>query len=279
VVNCGKNIFAQSVKHFLEEHGVPFVERDERCLHFPERGVWLILVPLDGFDIKTEFDTPESDTIYLYEDRWVYRNDLMKKRILARLGIFRSLFARKCRIIDDSQIKADSRKNLKIKDFLELYHSYGDARCKYRYALEYDGDIVAVATFSSPRPMPRCTDEGSVIVYDSYEWVRYASLPDCRVIGGMGRLLKAFISDITLKNGTERRPVEVMTYADLEWSAGEVYSRLGFKLVQKREPVEFLVNQDTFERIASNKFEAKRESSQDFVKIKNLGSLKYLYQM
>lgn len=279
-MNCGKNIFAQSVRHFLEECGIPFEERGERCLHFPERGVCLILVPIDGFDIKTEFDTPESDTIYLYEDRWVYRNDLMKKRILARLGVFRSLFARKCRIIDDSQIKAESRKNLKIKDFLELYHSYGDARCKYRYALEYEGDIVAVATFSAPRPMPRCAEgDGRVIVYDSYEWVRYASLPDCRVIGGMGRLLKAFISDITVKNSKGRRPVEVMTYADLEWSAGEVYSRLGFKLVQKREPVEFLVDQETFERIASNKFEAKRENSRSFVKIKNLGSLKYLYQI
>ncbi len=62
------------------------------------------------------------------------------------------------------------------------------------------GELVAVATFSNAR---RWEKQGRTV--SSYEWVRYASLRDTRVVGGMGKLLKAFISD--------RHPDDVMTYA------------------------------------------------------------------
>ncbi len=92
--------------------------------------------------------------------------------------------------------------------------------------VESFGELVAVATFSNAR---RWEKDGRTV--SSYEWVRYASLPDTRVVGGMGKLLKAFIED--------RRPDDVMTYAvstaapgrpvragvDAE---GNVFRKLGF---------------------------------------------------
>ena len=88
------------------------------------------------------------------------------------------------------------------------------------------GELVAVATFSNAR---RWEKQGRVV--SSYEWVRYASLSDTRVIGGMGKLLKAFIAD--------RHPDDIMTYAistavagrpqrDGVDSDGNVYRKLGF---------------------------------------------------
>ena len=222
------------------------------------------------------------DVIYLYEDRWFFKKELVQKRILARLGRFISVFARKCSVMDDAAIKADSRKNSAIKAFLNEYHSYGDAMCKYRYALEYKGKIVAVATFSAPRPMKR--DGYGETIFDSYEWVRYASLPDHRVVGGMGKLLKKFLEDVQMKG---RGSVEVMSYSDIEWSQGEVYERLGFTMVQHRDAVEFVVNTDTFERVSLNKISRQRSLSgngaynsgvnDNYVKIRNMGSNKYLY--
>ena len=100
-----------------------------------------------------------------------------------------------------------------------------------------EGILIAVATFSNAR---RWVKEGKEI--RSYEWTRYASLPDLRVSGGMGKMLKAFIKEV--------HPDDIMSYADLEWSEGEVYERLGFEAETRKEPVTFTIDPQTWERKA-----------------------------
>ena len=111
--------------------------------------------------------------------------------------------------------------------FLSAYHRMGDASSRYRYGLFVKrrtgrseaglepGTIVAVATFSNARRWKK--DNGTVA---SYEWIRYASLPEFRVVGGMGKLLRAFIDEV--------HPDDVMTYCDPGWSGGDAYRELGF---------------------------------------------------
>ena len=286
--------FKDEFVQFLNENSFSYEELTGDCFYFGSHNLYVVLMHLQhasGFSVDhpdvSVSCTPQADIVYLYEDRWFFDKELMKKRVLSRLGIFKSVFARKCRVIYDAQVKADSRINRKISDFLNKCHSYGNAKCRYRYALEYDGEIVAAATFSAPRPMPRqmivplheasrMTGEGTSVIFDSYEWVRYASLPDVRVIGGMGRLFKAFLEDIQ-GNGNLGRPFEVMTYSDTEWSSGDVYEKLGFKLVQERKPVEFYVHRGTCERVAINKVSPHFECGDTYVKICNKGSRKYLY--
>ncbi len=274
--------------------------RGEREFVFHEHKLRIRLVLLNDFEcckrntpgiFSNEADDGGYDTLYLYEDRWRFQREFVQKRVLARLGRFKSIFARKCRVITNEHIKHNTSLRELVDSFLEQNHMYGKAKCKYRYALEYEGQIVAVATFSESRPMPR-----DVIVFDSYEWVRYASLPDCRVVGGMGRLLKAFLNDVHAIGvadlakmeegaaGIAKRPVEVMSYSDTEWSQGAVYESLGFKLHQEREPVWFYVNKTTGERISVNKVSRQGVLSgdqleRDFVKICNCGSRKYLLQL
>jgi len=93
---------------------------------------------------------------------------------------------------------------------------------KFLYGLynEKDGDVpkgtlVAVGGFSGPRVWDK---NGKTI--KSYEWVRFASLPNARVAGGMGKLLDTFIQDV--------KPDDIMSYADKNLSSGEVYRKLGF---------------------------------------------------
>ena len=101
----------------------------------------------------------------------------------------------------------------KAKEFLEANHSYGYAACKYCYGMflkrhtghiaqqmesgntavstlpnHSPGTLVAVATFSNARKWIK----GNQTIR-SYEWTRYASLPDVRLSGGMGKMLKTFI--------------------------------------------------------------------------------------
>lgn len=271
---------------FLESFSV----RYERCgtlFLFPDRDVTIRLVPLDvaaGLvnDVVTNIENgPAVDAvkdatkgadgggrcIYLYEDRWRSGGEVIRKRILAHLGRFNSIFARKC--------KVEPLKAQQAADFLEKYHSYGTSRCRYRYGLFYEDKLVAVATFSSGRPMTRPV-RGDERILESYEWVRYASLPDCRIVGGMGRLLEAFVSDVG--------PDEIMSYADYEWSPGDAYLRLGFDKVGEKPSMRFYVDRTTFKRISERKVSADKKfrgevfPAEKYALISNLGSAKYLKQ-
>lgn len=231
-----------------------------------------------------------TDKVYLYEDRWWSAREMVQERILARLERFRSIFARKCKVISGRGNAAVAEL---VRDFLHKHHSYSSTKCRYRYALEYEGEIVAVATFSEGRPMVRKIgsmlqnvpkeeqENAEILIFDSYEWVRYASLPGVRVAGGMGRLLKAFIDEryTRIEPGT---PLEVMTYSDSEWGNGQVYEKLGFKYAGERAPVEYFVNRKTYIRYPQRLYEKELLAGahpEDFYTIRNMGSKKFLLQL
>ena len=124
-------------------------------------------------------------------------------------------------------------------------------------------------------------EDASILIFDSYEWIRYASLPGVRVVGGMGRLLKAFIEErySRIEPGT---PLEVMTYSDTEWGNGEVYEKLGFKYAGSRPPVKYFVNRHTYARLSERLYEKELLAGalpSDFYTIENLGSRKFLLQL
>lgn len=244
--------------YFLEETGVRYEETGPDSFAFPDANALIRLLPLGEDPSPADGSLPYPVTVY--EDYWRRCNQLAKQRILSHIGMFRSIFARKCEVRKLETPLSSA--------FFDSYHTYGSARSKYRYGLYYDGELVAAASFSAGRPMLR---ERTVL---SYEWVRYASLPDCRVAGGMGRLLESFICDV--------HPEEVMSYADLEWSDGEVYRKLGFTEAGRRSPVEFYVDTTSWKRISVSKVGNDRTyrdfvaDPSRFVKISNMGSLKYL---
>lgn len=186
------------------------------------------------------------------EDFWRSRPEMLKPRLLSQLGIFRSVFAR------NTVVRRIARNE--AADFLNRWHTYGDAASRYRYGLfDRAGQLVAVSAFSSGRKWEK--ENGTV---RSYEWVRYASLPDVRVVGGMGKMLKAFIEDV--------HPDDVMSYADLEWTDGSVYEKLGFVLESRRPAVAFAVDRKTWRRTALS---GQIPVPQDVFCHINLGSGKY----
>lgn len=291
--------FQNSVRYFLQSINAQFVE-DKNVFCFPEHDFAIILEHApesiveypsqsmseaalqNALQSMSESALPiasqssgeplgKQDLLYLYEDRWWHSQELMRGRILSRLNCFKSIFARKCKIVGGAQVQEA------VQDFLEKYHSYGKAKSKYRYALLYDNEIVAVASFSQPRPIPR-TINGETVLFQSYEWIRYASLPNVRVVGGMGRLLQAFLKQMQQMRQVQEQnqplqpkmhikqsvvaaqmppqpafPIEVMSYSDNEWSAGSVYEKLGFTMVAERQAVEYFVNRITYERLSERK--------------------------
>ena len=186
-----------------------------------------------------------SYPLIITQDRWNSQEEMMRKRLLAHLQIYIQIYARNCEVRKIDRAAA--------AEFLKANHSYGDASCRYRYGLflkrytghtcdsvqerPQPGDLVAVATFSNGRKWIK----GDKTIR-SYEWTRYASLPGVRLSGGMGKIMKAFIDDV--------RPDDIMTYADLEWSQGEVYEALGFVFEGIKGPVMFSVDCNSWQRTA-----------------------------
>ena len=203
--------FIASFTQFVNSYEIPFI-KEGNLFKFPESNFSVLLVPLQhvGANSSNEFQS-NGDFLYLYEDRWYYNSDIVKQRIMARMGKFRSVFARKCNVVmveGENCREAKSGKlycgisDRDIKSFIERYHSYGYAKSKYRYALVYNDKIIAAAAFSASRPIPReiVDEKGSGFenvgerVFDSYEWVRYVSLPDVRVVGLLAMFTEVWVS-------------------------------------------------------------------------------------
>ncbi len=197
--------------------------------------------------------TNEGYPLIITEDRWRSQRLMMQERMFAHLEIFSSVFARNCEVrkIDKGE----------AREFLEETHSYGYAACRHRYGLflKSTGSLIAVATFSNAR---RWIKDGREI--RSYEWTRYASVPSVRISGGMGKLLKAFIEEVN--------PDDVMSYADLEWSEGDVYRRLGFSRESEKDPVSFVIDPFTYKRTA---IRDECPDDRTLLYFQNFGSAKY----
>ena len=211
--------------------------------------------------------------IIITEDRWHARNVMMKARLLAHLHVFSPIYARNCEVRRIDRNVA--------REFLESWHSYGFSSCRHCYGLFFKrhtghnsriepaksegalqpGTLVAVGTFSNARRWKKGERE-----IRSYEWTRYASLPSLRISGGMGKVMKAFIKDVD--------PDDIMSYADLEWSEGDVYEQLGFVLESMKAPVFFNVDMKDWSRKAVRP-EDGEAAGKGAVNFRNFGSAKF----
>lgn len=210
--------------------------------------------------------------VMLWEDIWITEKEIVKSRIRALLGISQRIPGRmtKARRIDKPTSAA----------FLNQNHLQHAVSSKLRYGLflpnryfrilkadnQFDTSdseiLVAVATFSHPRIFER---NGKP--FRSYELIRFANLLDTTVVGGFDKLLNEFIKDC--------RPDDIMTYADLEWSDGASYKRLGFEAVSDKPPMAFWLDPISNLRYA----DVKKPDQDNLVEVFNAGSRKFVREI
>ena len=174
--------------------------------------------------------------IHVFEDEWMNKRLIVESRLKSIFGMFdRKIFARKCIV---SSVDTNTSKK-----FLNENHLQGWSHSSVNLGLYYDNGLVALMTFGKPR------------YNKQYEWelIRYCSLLNVQVIGGAGKLLKAF--------EMKCRPKSLLSYADYRWSTGKMYESLGFKLDHVSEPNYWYVKSsicERFSRIKFQKFKLKR---------------------
>lgn len=143
--------------------------------------------------------------IHIFEDEWLYKQDIVKSRLKNLLGIYDSkCFARQCEVRNVSS--SDSA------TFQFQNHIQGAVNSKVNLGLYYKNELVSLMTFSKPR-------------FDKkHEWelVRFCNKLGWHIPGAASKLLSHF--------EREYRPKNIVSYADRRWSKGNLYRQLGFEL-------------------------------------------------
>lgn len=151
--------------------------------------------------------------LHVFEHEWSdnVKREIWKSVITGHLGQHTDkIHARKTQIVQVPREQADQ--------FCEYNHLQGACRHTIAYGLIYEGELVCVATFG---PARFNKDK------ETWELIRFCSLLNTRVPGGMSKLLKYFAK-------THQRPL--LSYANRRWSSGGAYETLSMVRVRTTPP-------------------------------------------
>ena len=153
--------------------------------------------------------------IQVWEDDWLFRNEIIKSIILNKIGKSNRIFARKCviKILDHNQ----------SSKFLEENHIQGNVNSKIRIGLYHNNELVSIMTFGGfRRSLGQISKEGN------FELLRFCNKNNYSVIGGASKLFKHFLNNFN--------PYSIISYSDISRSVGDLYNKLGFRLVNRSRP-------------------------------------------
>jgi hypothetical protein len=221
---------------------------------------------------KTELaEKNDIKLIHIYQDNWMFKQDIIKSRILNLLGKSDKLFARKCKI-------KEILDNKLVRDFLEKNHLQGFVGSKIKIGLFYENELVSLMTFGYQRK-----SMGQKSKENSYEMLRFCNKLNINVVGGASRLFDHLIKTYN--------PNEVISYADRSWSSGNLYEKLGFHLVHKTTPNYYYVidgirryrfefRKDVLVRQGADPSKTEHEImlEKKIYRIYDSGHLKYIYK-
>jgi hypothetical protein len=157
--------------------------------------------------------------VHVFEDEWDSKKEIVKSRIRNLLGLIdKKVYARKC-LIKEVSTKVKTK-------FLNDNHIQGTVGSKINYGLFYNDELVSIMTFGNGRKIMNGTN---------YEWelLRFCNKINFTVNGGASKLLNHFIKSYKPKN--------IISYADMRWSNGNLYNILGFTKIKESKPNYFYI--------------------------------------
>ena len=174
--------------------------------------------------------------IHIWEDDWLYRNDIIKDIIKTKLNLNKiNIGARKCIIKEIS--------NYDSYNFLNNYHIQGGVKNGISIGLYYNDELVEVIVFGNLRKFISGNNKDNY-----YEIYRVCSKSGYNIQGGFSKLLKYIEKNYN--------PKCIITYANLDYSIGNVYMSCGF--------VKKTISQPTYTWVVKG----KRKHRSNFMKSK-----------
>ena len=170
--------------------------------------------------------------IHIFQDDWEYKQDIIKSRILNLINKSTKIFARKCIIKEVNYIIT--------KEFLIKNHIQGYTISKINLGLYYNDELVSLMTFGSRK----------ISSLTSFELLRFCNKLNTSVVGGASKLFKYFINNYNIN--------ELISYADICWSNGNLYKQLGFTYIKDTKPNYWWV----IDNIKSHRFNWRKDKLQ-----------------
>lgn len=143
--------------------------------------------------------------IHVWEDDWHRNRDVVKKKIAAKFGQVDRVYARKTGVVIPSISE--------VRKLYEENHLQGFVRASVHIGLEYDGKLVACASFHNMKD-------------GVWDLNRFAS--SVQVVGGFSKILSYFEKSYEWKT--------IITYAHLDYSHGGMYNTTGFVMDKITSP-------------------------------------------
>lgn len=194
---------------------------------------------------------PESQSRCIPFDYIFSAPEKIAALISGKLGLNKSVFARKCDVVQIEKSQA--------KDFIEKYHVLGYATSAWNIGLQREGKLTCIASFSKGRKMQRLADNER-----SFELIRFCCLPGYTVSGGLSKLAAAFCR--------QKNAAEIMTYVDRQFSDGRTFVAAGFSMLGYTPPMKFNIDPRTFTRSPAT------GDNTGQLQIWNAGNIKMLYR-
>ena len=152
--------------------------------------------------------------IHIWEDDWINKENIIKSQILNLLNLTKTnIFARKCTVKEISSNISSI--------FLLNNHIQGNVNSSVKLGIYYNDDLVSVMTFDHFEGRKKMNNN---------EWnlSRFCNKINVNVIGGASKILSHFIK--------KYNPDRIISYADKDWSIGNLYYKLGFEIVRENRP-------------------------------------------
>lgn len=163
------------------------------------------------FNKKKFVENQNINLIYIWEDDWYNKKDIIISRIKSKMNLSKKIYARNCTIkeVDGSM----------AKKFLEKNHLQGYIPSSYKIGLYYNDKLIMLMTFGKIRKLL-----SKNIKDNYYELYRMCSKKGYNIIGGFSKLLKYFIKTY--------KPNKIITFVDLCWSKFKNgYDKIGFTYI------------------------------------------------
>lgn len=165
-------------------------------------------------DISEKCKNKNIQLLHIWQDDWIYKNEIIKSIILNKLGKSERIYARKCKIkIVDNKTKTK---------FLDDNHLQGNCVSKYNIGLYYNNELVSLMTFGNTRFNKN----------KDIELLRFCNKLNTTVVGGASKIFKYFIDNYLYKLDTNK----IISYCNLDHGNGKLYENLGFNYINKTQP-------------------------------------------
>ena len=198
------------------------------------------------------FEKRNIRIINIWEDDWVTKNDIIKSQINNFLKLSTKIPARKCNVMEIE--------NKTARNFLDSNHIQGSYKQIIKsFGIFYKNELVSIMTFDHFEGRKRMID-------DEWNLSRFCNKLGFSVIGGASKLFKNFI--------LKYQPKRIISYADKDWSTGNLYEKLGFmKSYETKPDYKYVTN---YKRTHKSNFKKlEKDSKIEFPKVYDCGKIKY----